>query len=249
MRFEAPGDRSPARHGPLRSARRRFGVLALVAGALLVACGSSATPPRSPFDDGGAAPTARPGVTSYPPPFLPPSMTPSAGAPTAPPGAPQSPVAGDPEAAAGAAIEALANRMSVTAPRLTLLKTEQVDWPNACLGVSLPGLTCAQVVTPGYRVTLRYDTGSTHEVRTGGGGVATWVAQATLSATVREGERAGAPLALADAGGRPIAVLLASGTQRLSVPVGALKAGDRVTLGVDDTRDGGALRAVWIARE
>ncbi|MDA0302260.1 MAG: hypothetical protein O2822_07010, partial [Chloroflexi bacterium] len=110
-------------------------------------------------------------------------------------------------------------------------------------------IACAQVVTPGYRVTLRFDTGSTHEVHTGRGGMATWAARATMQATAREAERAGSPLVLMDAAGKTVNVLLAPGTQRLGVPAGTLKAGDRVSLGVDDLRDGGPPRAVWIARE
>jgi hypothetical protein len=31
---------------------------------------------------------------------------------------------------------------------------EQVEWPDACLGVQLRGQVCAEVLTPGYRVTL-----------------------------------------------------------------------------------------------
>lgn len=235
-----------------RLPRRQRALLAAfeVAAALsLAACGASDTPPRSPFDDGRAAPAAPAGVTSFPPPFAPPSMTPGLGVPTAPPGAPASPDRGEPEAATGAAIEVLAQRMNVAATRLSRVSVEPVDWPNACLGVSLPGVACAQVVTPGFRVVLRYDTGSTHEVHTGRGGLAVWVAQQTLRATIREPEQPGAPLSLTDAEGRAVRVLLAPGTQRLDVPAGALRAGDRVTLGVDDPRDGGPPRAVWIARE
>ncbi len=29
-----------------------------------------------------------------------------------------------------------------------------VDWPDACLGVETPGISCAQVITPGYTVFL-----------------------------------------------------------------------------------------------
>jgi hypothetical protein len=37
----------------------------------------------------------------------------------------------------------------------TLTGVERVSWPDACLGAAHPGELCAQVVTPGYRVTLR----------------------------------------------------------------------------------------------
>lgn len=243
------GMSASARPAPaLRVARVLLGAIVLGSG-LTAACGQGQTPPRSPFDDRGPAPTAPPGVTSFPPPFAPPTLTPGPSLPVAPPGTPASPATGDPEAATGTAIEALAERMGVSATRLGRVSVVPVDWPDACLGTSLPGLACAQVVTPGYRVVLRFDTGSTHEVRTGRGGAAVWVAQRRLEATVREAERGGAPLALTDAAGRTVTVILAPGTQRLGVPVGGLKAGDRATLGVDDLRDGGPLRVVWVARE
>lgn len=246
-RFGAP---SAASSPPSRRARAGLVAIALAVTVLVASCASEARPTRSPFDDRGAVPTVPPGVTSYPPPFAPPSMTPTApttGAPSAT--VPTSPAAGDPEAAAGAAIEALANRMAVNATRLSVVNVEPVDWPNGCLGLELPGMTCTQVVTPGYRVTLRYDTTSLHEMRTGRGGASAWVAQTAVRATVREAERASTALAITDASGKTLSVLLAPGTQRLGVPPGALKAGDRITLGVDDLRDGGPFRAVWLARE
>lgn len=232
--------------GPIRHAATALAGLAFVIAA---ACTPRGAAVRSPLDDRGPAPTPPPGVTSFPPPFAPPLLTPTPAASpiaSAPP-----PAAGDGEATTGAAIEALAQRMAVSATRIAVVRVEAVDWPDACLGVALPGIACAQVVTPGYRVVLRYDTGSMHEMRTGRGGALAWVAQSTIRATVsptgQPPERASSALALTDASGRAVAVLLAPGTQRLGVPVGSLRAGDRVVLGVDDLRDGSPLRAVWIA--
>ena len=234
---------------PLRRRFRGTSVALLVLVLAVGACTSKETPPRSPFDDRGGAPTAPPGTTSFPPPFTPPLLTPTPGGSggTSSP-VPQSPEAGDRESAIGAAIEALAQRMAVSATRISLVRAEQVDWPNGCLGVGLPGLACTQVITPGYRVLLRYDTGSTHEMRTGRGGASAWVAQSRIEATVQQPERTNSALALTDAAGKAISVLLAPGTQRLDIPVGSLKAGDRVTLGADDVNDGSPLRAVWIAK-
>ncbi len=250
MRHSPVGVPSAAAPRPSRPARLGLLAVALVLAAVVVSCTSEPAPPRSPFDDRGAAPTVPPGVTSFPPPFAPPSMTPTAPATGALSATvPTSPAAGDREAAAGAAIEALANRMAVSATRLTVARVEPVDWPNSCLGVSLPGIACAEVITPGYRVTLRYNTTSLHEMRTGRGGASAWVAQTTVHAAVREAERASTALAITDASGKALSVLLAPGTQRIGVPVGSLKAGDGIVLGVDDVRDGGPLRAVWLARE
>lgn len=238
---------------PIVRPRRCMGLFAACAGvAMLLAsgCGDSATPPRSPFDDRGAAPTTPPGVTNFPPPFPPPLLTPTAGA-TGASGTPpaSSPSAGDREAATGTAIEALANRMAIAATRITVVSADRMDWPNACLGAELPGASCAQVVTPGYRIVLRYDTGSTHEVRTGGSGGVAWVPQTTVRATVQQPERTNSALAVTGEGGRALSVLLAPGTQRIDLPIGSLKAGDRVIIGVDDVKDGSPLRAVWIAKD
>jgi hypothetical protein len=34
------------------------------------------------------------------------------------------------------------------------VSSEAVEWPDACLGVSTPEEACAQMITPGYRITL-----------------------------------------------------------------------------------------------
>lgn len=49
----------------------------------------------------------------------------------------------------------LASTMNVSAQKIEVLKIEPVGWPDACLGVSKPGVMCAAVITPGYRVILR----------------------------------------------------------------------------------------------
>jgi hypothetical protein len=42
----------------------------------------------------------------------------------------------------------------VDADAITIASVEAVDWPDACLGVSLPDVMCAQVITPGFRVVI-----------------------------------------------------------------------------------------------
>jgi hypothetical protein len=39
--------------------------------------------------------------------------------------------------------------------RITLVSAEEVEWPDAALGCPQPGMTYAQVITPGYRLTLQ----------------------------------------------------------------------------------------------
>lgn len=40
-------------------------------------------------------------------------------------------------------------------PGAELASVERVDWPNACLGAPRADEACAEVITPGYRVTVR----------------------------------------------------------------------------------------------
>ena len=50
--------------------------------------------------------------------------------------------------------QALAQQFQVKVEDIRSVSVEEVDWPDACLGLSFPGQMCAQVVTPGYKVTL-----------------------------------------------------------------------------------------------
>lgn len=49
----------------------------------------------------------------------------------------------------------LAERLGLSDPNaISVIAVEEVTWPDACLGLSQPGEMCAQVLTPGYRITL-----------------------------------------------------------------------------------------------
>lgn len=48
----------------------------------------------------------------------------------------------------------LAGRLNVPFEQITIVSNEAVDWPDACLGVEVYGEMCAQVITPGYKITL-----------------------------------------------------------------------------------------------
>jgi hypothetical protein len=39
--------------------------------------------------------------------------------------------------------------------QISTLAVIRVDWPNACLGITRPGVNCAETVTPGFKITLR----------------------------------------------------------------------------------------------
>lgn len=53
-----------------------------------------------------------------------------------------------------AAIDAVAQNLGVAAEQVKLVSTQAVEWPDSCLGITMQGMSCAQVVTPGFRVTL-----------------------------------------------------------------------------------------------
>lgn len=48
----------------------------------------------------------------------------------------------------------LAERLSVPLESIRVLEVEEADWPDSCLGISRKGIACAQVIVPGYRVSL-----------------------------------------------------------------------------------------------
>jgi hypothetical protein len=73
------------------------------------------------------------------------------------------------ECTATAAAKAdLAGRLGVAEDEINVKGIEFVEWPNACLGVSQPDVACAEVITPGYRITLEAR-GQTYEYHTDGG--------------------------------------------------------------------------------
>jgi hypothetical protein len=48
----------------------------------------------------------------------------------------------------------LAGQLGASPDALALVSIEPVDWPDACLGIQEPGVGCATVITPGYRVVV-----------------------------------------------------------------------------------------------
>jgi hypothetical protein len=64
----------------------------------------------------------------------------------------------------------LAQGLGITMDEIQVVNQEEVEWPNACLGMELPDVPCAEVLVPGQRVTLEvegrqyvYHTGSSAE--------------------------------------------------------------------------------------
>ena len=48
----------------------------------------------------------------------------------------------------------LAKRLSVPADQISVAASVAMDWPDSSLGCPQPGMAYAQVITPGYRITL-----------------------------------------------------------------------------------------------
>lgn len=61
-----------------------------------------------------------------------------------------SPVSGPEEAAR----RALAEKLGISTEEVTVVSSEEVDWPDTSLGCPQPGMMYAQVITPGYRIIL-----------------------------------------------------------------------------------------------
>jgi len=54
---------------------------------------------------------------------------------------------------------------------ITVVDAEYKEWPNSCLGLAEPEEMCLQVITPGYKVTLRAE-GETYVLHTNQDGTA-----------------------------------------------------------------------------
>ncbi len=57
-------------------------------------------------------------------------------------------------AAQDAAVAALAKNLGLHPSQIKVVSTEAVEWPDSCLGVSVEGIMCSQVVTSGYKIIL-----------------------------------------------------------------------------------------------
>ena len=53
-----------------------------------------------------------------------------------------------------AAISQLSKNLGIPVGQIKVVSTEAVEWPDSCLGVSVEGIMCSQVVTSGFRIVL-----------------------------------------------------------------------------------------------
>jgi hypothetical protein len=75
------------------------------------------------------------------------------------------------EGAVSSAINLLAIQEKIPISTIKVFDVVAVDWPDSCLGIQEPGVFCAQVVTPGYKVFLTAGT-KAYEVHTDSVGTA-----------------------------------------------------------------------------
>ena len=59
----------------------------------------------------------------------------------------------------------LADQLGVQVENIEIVSADQVEWPNACLGLGEEGEVCADVVTPGWDITFDVN-GQQYQVRT-----------------------------------------------------------------------------------
>jgi len=71
------------------------------------------------------------------------------------------------DAAVALAKKTLCARLGLAAAAVELQKAEAVDWPDTSLGCPEKGMMYAQMITPGYRVSLKAE-GKTHDVHVAG---------------------------------------------------------------------------------
>ena len=53
--------------------------------------------------------------------------------------------------------EFLARELGIPAGKIKVVSFTAVQWPDSCLGVSTPGIMCAQIITSGYLIVLEAD--------------------------------------------------------------------------------------------
>lgn len=79
-----------------------------------------------------------------------------------------------------AAVSTLTQNLGLAADQIKLVSTESVDWPDSCLGISMEGISCAQVITPGFQIILEAN-GKQVEYRTNEDGTVMYPATVALT--------------------------------------------------------------------
>jgi hypothetical protein len=125
-----------------------------VAGCLLLMAALSACLVDDSNDEAppatATAPSIEPTSTSAPVPSQPPTATATPSSPPPPP----SPTIALLPAPVQAALDLAAETYAVPPEQITVLSFTERPWPSTALGCPQPGISYAQIVTPGYQVEL-----------------------------------------------------------------------------------------------
>lgn len=122
---------------------KRF--LIALSASFLIALSACAGAASEPF------PPAAPGAATSDQPQVPPTSTPEV-AVIAPPTADKSAIV--PRPLTEKVKAHLASRLNINANEIRVVEALAVSWPDTSLGCPQPGLSYAQVITPGYRIVL-----------------------------------------------------------------------------------------------
>ena len=114
----------------------------------ITACSGTAAPSTSPTQS--PIPTSTPIVS----PITSPVETPAAPRPGSLITKPESAKWNNAPQAALNARKMLVDQLKVDIDTIGLVSVEQVDWPDACMGIKQEGVMCAQIIVPGYKVVL-----------------------------------------------------------------------------------------------
>ncbi len=157
------------------------------------------------------------------------------------------PPAAEVEPAAGRATALLAEWLAVPQRELVVIAAEAVAWPSACLGVEHPGVACASVITPGFKVLLQDRQGGIHTVHLdAGSGGARWAGETRSQAVVTSVDRA-AQRVTVETGSRVLILRLVPGTQWFPTGGQAAAPGSRVMVAYDPSGSASAIPiAAWI---
>ena len=126
---------------------RRVLILAMLCSFWLAACAPAAAPTQEPAD-----PTEPPAESTEPP--VPTEST------------TETPVVGPAEEAV---IKQLAENLGLEESEISLVSSETTEFSDACLGITMEGVMCAQVITPG-RIIILEANGIQYEYHTSEGG-------------------------------------------------------------------------------
>jgi hypothetical protein len=213
-------------------------VMSLCLGGLLLAgCSATVQPPRSPLAEPSA--TFAPGAGT---PLPTAQATPSRPAGEGPP---PSALA---EPAAARSLALLAEWIAMPARTLRIVVAEAVVWPDACLGIEQPGMMCAQMLTPGFRVLLQDPLGGAHSVHAAGAsGDARWAGEMRVRGSISALDLGGGRVMLRTEAGATLVLRLVPGTAWLPAASQTAVIGGRVVAGYDPGGGTAAPIAAWIA--